>query len=195
MKPSKFVSLLVIGLMLTVAASGCRKKPVAITPITKSGITGTQPGDLEGGKPFDANAKSATDIEGKPLPAPGTFDDWSRDAEMFKQDMVFFAYDSSAVRTGERSKVAKVAEYLKANPEKAVEVDGHCDERGTEEYNRALGERRALAVRAELISLGCNGDMIPTKSFGKDRPIEPLHSEAAWSKNRRAEFIVLTKPK
>lgn len=196
MKLSKFVSLLVLGAIVMAASTGCRKKPVGITPIrTGSGITGTQPGDIDGTKPItDGDGSNKTDIEGKPLPAAGKFDGWSQDAEMFKQDMVFFAYDSSAVRPGEKSKVAKVADYMKANSEKGLEVDGHCDERGTEEYNRALGERRALAVRAELINLGVNADMITTKSFGKDRPIEPLHAESAYSKNRRAEFIVLTKP-
>ena len=194
MKLSKFVSLLAIGLVLATAASGCRKKPVGITPI-KGGMTGN-PVDIESGKPItEGTGTEVKTSEGLPLPTPGEFDTWTKDAEMFKQDMVFFAYDSSAVRPGEKSKVAKVAEYMKANPSNALEVDGHCDERGTEEYNRALGERRALAVREELARLGANPSRIITKSFGKDRPIEPLHSEAAWSKNRRAEFILLTAPK
>src|SRR5512133_322861 len=195
MKLSKFVSLLVIGLMLTVAASGCRKKPVGITPI-KGGVTGVNPEDMKGGEALKNGEGTTTQGENVPTPLvdPSKFANYRQDAEMFKQDMVFFAYDSSAVRTGEKSKVTKVAEYMKAHPTNALEVDGHCDERGTEEYNRSLGERRALSVRSELIQLGVSGDMIVTKTFGKDRPIEPLHAESAWSKNRRAEFIVLTPP-
>jgi peptidoglycan-associated lipoprotein len=90
--------------------------------------------------------------------------------------------------------VTAVADHLKANATAAVEVDGHCDERGTEEYNRALGERRALAVREELILMGVDGQRVVTKSFGEDRPIDPGHDESAWKKNRRAEFILLTPP-
>ena len=108
---------------------------------------------------------------------------------------MFFAYDSSVIRASEKSKIAKVADYLKSNAGHALEVGGHCDERGTEEYNRSLGERRALAARDELIRLGVDGSKIVTKSFGKDRPIEPLHSESAWSKNRRDEFVLLSPPK
>ena len=90
--------------------------------------------------------------------------------------------------------MAAVADYLKANSAKAVRVEGNCDERGTEEYNRSLGERRALAVREELIRLGIDPTRVDTISYGKDRPADPGHDEAAWSKNRRDDFIVLTKP-
>jgi peptidoglycan-associated lipoprotein len=83
---------------------------------------------------------------------------------------------------------------MKANAQNALEVDGHCDERGTEEYNRSLGERRALALREELIRLGVNGELIDTVTYGKDRPAEAGHDEAAWKKNRRGEFLVETPP-
>jgi peptidoglycan-associated lipoprotein len=91
--------------------------------------------------------------------------------------------------------VGTVADYLKANSAKAVRVEGNCDERGTEEYNRSLGERRALAVREELVRLGIDPTRVDTKTWGKDNPAnDPGHDEAAWKKNRRDEFIVLTKP-
>jgi peptidoglycan-associated lipoprotein len=83
---------------------------------------------------------------------------------------------------------------MKANQAKAVLVEGNCDERGTEEYNRSLGERRALAVREELIRLGIPPTDVDTISYGKDRPAEQGHDEAAWKKNRRDDFIVLTAP-
>ena len=198
MKLSKFVSLLLVALIAMVAASGCKKKPVGITPI-RGGMTGSNPSDPNAGQPLDATQGQGVDQ--KPVDGgiaqvnPDEFEKWTKDAEIFKEDMVFFAYDSSVVRASEKSKVAKIADYMKAHPENALEVDGHCDERGTEEYNRALGERRALAVREELATLGANASRIVTKSFGKDRPLVPLASEAAWSKNRRAEFILLTQPK
>ena len=70
-------------------------------------------------------------------------------------------------------------------------VEGHCDERGTEEYNRSLGERRALALRELLVAAGVSADRVHTLSFGKDKPVETGHNEAAWSKNRRGEFILV----
>jgi peptidoglycan-associated lipoprotein len=83
-----------------------------------------------------------------------------------------------------------VAAYLKANPGKLV-VEGHCDERGTAEYNRALGERRAIAARNELVKLGVDTGRVSTISYGKDRPADPGHDETAWGKNRRCEFVVV----
>jgi peptidoglycan-associated lipoprotein len=107
---------------------------------------------------------------------------------------VYFDFDSSVLKTVEKPKVRAVADYLKANAANAVKVEGNCDERGTEEYNRSLGERRALAVREELIRLGIDPTRVDTISYGKDRPVDPGHDESAWRKNRRDDFVVLTPP-
>ena len=108
-------------------------------------------------------------------------------------DTVHFDYDSASVRSSERSKVEAVASFMKgAAPNVALLIEGHCDERGTEEYNRSLGERRALALREALISSGADGNRITTKSYGKDRKIDLGNSEASHAKNRRGEFVVLT---
>jgi peptidoglycan-associated lipoprotein len=119
---------------------------------------------------------------------------WAEDAQTLKTDTVYFDFDSSVLKAGEKPKVAAVADYLKANSAKALKVEGNCDERGTEEYNRSLGERRALAVREELIRLGIDPTRVDTISYGKDRPAEQGHDEAAWKMNRRDDFIVLTAP-
>ena len=103
---------------------------------------------------------------------------------------VYFDYDSARIRPSEDSKLQAVAAYLKSNPGKLV-VEGHCDERGTAEFNRALGERRALAAREELVKQGADGSRITTISYGSDRPADMGHDEAAWSKNRRCEFVVV----
>ena len=107
---------------------------------------------------------------------------------------VHFDFDKAVVKASDIPHVEAVATQLKSMAGKAVRIEGHCDERGTEEYNRSLGERRALAVREKLISLGVAADMIDTISFGEDRPAESGHNEAAWSKNRRGVFILLTPP-
>lgn len=106
------------------------------------------------------------------------------------KDRVFFGFDKSNL-SAEAVKVLKVqAEYLKANPEKQIVIEGHTDDRGTREYNLALGERRAVAVKNYLISRGVDADRIRVISYGKERPAMVGANEAAWSQNRRAVTLV-----
>ncbi|MBC8206507.1 MAG: OmpA family protein [Kiritimatiellales bacterium] len=105
-------------------------------------------------------------------------------------ESVLFAYDSSQVSATERSKIEAVAQHLKQNPAVAVIVEGHSDERGSREYNLALGERRALAVRSYLSGLGIEVERIQTKSMGEEKPASLEHNDSAWSQNRRGEFIL-----
>jgi peptidoglycan-associated lipoprotein len=119
---------------------------------------------------------------------PRNFDE---DRNQFREQTVYFDFDKSTIKASEQSKIQSVANYLKSEPRAMLNVEGHCDERGTAEYNRSLGERRALAVREYLISLGTIGERINTISFGEDKPADPGHDEAAWAKNRRGEFILL----
>ena len=91
----------------------------------------------------------------------------------------------------EKKKLEAVAAQLKADPTKAVKIEGHCDERGTEEYNRSLGERRALALREELIQLGIDSSRVETISYADNRPLVTDHAENGWRLNRRGEFVSL----
>lgn len=125
----------------------------------------------------------------------GSHQGWAEDPEMFKADTVHFDYDQSVVKASDKSKVAAVADYLKANSSSAVRIEGHCDERGTDEYNRALGERRALAIREELARLGVDPSRVDTISYGRDRRLDKGNTEAAHRKNRRGEFVLLTPPR
>ncbi|HWI59615.1 MAG TPA: OmpA family protein [Bacillota bacterium] len=204
MKLSKFTNLLVLGLVLTMAASGCRKKPGFVTPLP-AGMTKapTTPGPGEAITPGPAvpetatSGPSATDIEkqgGIPFGDQRGHPGWVQNRDQFKSDTVHFAFDSSVVQASDKPHVAAVADYLKANPAQAVLVEGHCDERGTEEYNRALGERRALAIRESLVSLGIDPTRVDTVSFGEDKPAVTGQGEAVWRQNRRGEFILLTPP-
>ena len=133
---------------------------------------------------------------GDPQPTPGSHDGWTPNGEIFKQDTVYFEFDSAAIKSSENAKIARVADYLKANnkPRTAVRVEGHCDERGTEEYNRSLGERRAIAVREALLGLGIDATRVETVSYGEDRPAAQGHDEPAYRQNRRGAFILLTEP-
>jgi len=115
------------------------------------------------------------------LPADG-------DRSMFPP--VYFAYDSSQVNPEEAGKCEKVASHLMKGKSNGVIVEGHADERGSREYNLALGERRALAVRDYLISLGVDPAIIQTKSYGEEMPDDMGHDENAWRKNRRVVFAI-----
>ena len=120
---------------------------------------------------------------------------WKVSADQpFKSETVYFDFDKSTVKPGEVTKIERVASGIKGLAGKGLRIEGHCDERGTEEYNRSLGERRALAVREALMRAGVDSNLIDTISYGEDRPVDPGHNEAAWSKNRRGEFIVIEPP-
>lgn len=103
---------------------------------------------------------------------------------------VNFDFDKSDIRPDAREILKKNADWMKANPKSKVQIEGHCDERGTNEYNLALGERRANAVKKYISSLGVEADRLYTISYGEELPIDPGHNEDAWSKNRRAHFLV-----
>ncbi len=106
---------------------------------------------------------------------------------------VFFAYDSDALDDTARSTMAANAEVLKKYSTWVITVEGHCDERGTAEYNLALGDRRALAVKNYLVSLGIPAERIGTVSYGSEFPFDPGHDEQAWAQNRRAHFMLTSK--
>jgi peptidoglycan-associated lipoprotein len=105
-----------------------------------------------------------------------------------KFETVLFAYDSFQVADAEAAKIVKVGEFMKSNADVKLTTDGHCDERGSAEYNMSLGEHRALAVRAYLVGLGIDAARIQTKSFGRETPVDARHCEEAWRQNRRVEF-------
>jgi peptidoglycan-associated lipoprotein len=101
-----------------------------------------------------------------------------------------FAFDSSALDGNAKTILGKNAEWLKANPNAKVEVEGHCDERGTNQYNMALGARRAQSAFDYLATLGVEKSRMSTVSYGEELPLENAHNEAAWAKNRRDHFNV-----
>lgn len=131
-----------------------------------------------------------------PQPVPNdsvtstSLDDLNRNSPL---KPVFFALDSSEIDSAGRTALDANAAVLKQSASWVVTVEGHCDERGTAEYNLALGERRAAAARAYLVSLGISADRLRTVSYGKEFPFDPGHDESAWSKNRRAHFVITAK--
>ena len=135
----------------------------------------------------------------KEAPAPGAVSPGTESAaagvavtdEKYSQfDDVRFDFDKYEVREDGRKTCQVVADYMKKHPQAKMQIEGHCDERGTAEYNMALGERRATAVMTYLVSLGVPKTALSTVSFGKEKPLDPGHDEGAWAKNRRAHFVL-----
>lgn len=110
--------------------------------------------------------------------------------EAFTNDDIYFEFDSASLLPVSQDMLSKKAGYMLAMSAISVTIEGHCDERGTDAYNMALGERRAEAAKAYLVNLGVNPSQIDTISYGEERPVDMGHDEAAWSKNRRAHFSI-----
>ena len=183
--------VVLIALSLTVAGCSRRRPPVAQpAPPPAAGPPATTaappppPVRVEDALPVPAEPVAEDSIGGRSL------DELNRNSP-FKP--VFFDLDSAELDDPGRAIVVGNAELLKKYSAWVITVEGHADERGTAEYNLALGERRAVAVKTYLISLGVAPDRVRTVSYGKEFPFDPGHSETAWAKNRRAHFVITSK--
>jgi len=110
--------------------------------------------------------------------------------QRFVNEDVYFEFDSSALTMSAQEVLKRKAEWLRDNPDRRVVIEGHCDERGTNEYNLALGDRRAASAKQFLSDLGVSTSRLSTISYGEERPVDPRHNEEAWAKNRRAHFVL-----
>ena len=110
--------------------------------------------------------------------------------EVVMQENIYFEFDKSILSEAARESLVKNGEWLRYNPDVAITIEGHCDERGTNDYNLALGDRRAESVKAFLIDLGIDASRLATITYGEERPAESGHGEAFWAKNRRAYFLI-----
>jgi peptidoglycan-associated lipoprotein len=197
MKRANFLNLLIASTMLVSVASGCKKQPKNIThiPANRQGTIGDgqlgQP--LTGrdtGLPLNQGGTLGTQLDPSAIADPMLNSD--EDRVTLAQQTVYFDFDRSAIKMSEQSKLEGVAAYMKNTPGVQLKIEGHCDERGTEEYNRSLGERRAIAAREFLIQKhAIESGRITTVSFGEDKPVSLEKTEEGYAKNRRAEFIIL----
>jgi peptidoglycan-associated lipoprotein len=192
MKPTTLPKLLTLAVVLSIAAIGCKKTPENPTAIP--GARTEKPTEPPPAPPIVPPEQAGGTNTLVPLGGREQHVGWIENGDIFKAYTVHFDFDSSMLKAGEKSKVEAVANQLKSNPTTAVRVEGNCDERGTEEYNRSLGERRALALREELIRLGIEPARVDTISYGEDRPVAQGHDESAWKQNRRGDFVQLTPP-
>ncbi len=198
MKMNRIIFPLVLALVATMSVTGCKKGQPKTTiipgprqaPIVDTGNQNTLPNS----QPFNDNQNVQSNDKqpgGGPLPDNWTPDMMLRDPAALAANTIHFAFDSAVIKQGEEANISAVASALSANMNDRLLIEGNCDERGTEEYNRALGERRALAAREALVKAGVDANRIRTISYGKDKPADPGHDAAAWAKNRRDDFILL----
>ena len=194
----KQVGLVLIALMAA-TSTGCKTKPKNITPIPGGNASVAGSGSLLGrdssGTVNGGGDVVTVDQSGNiGLSDLDEFENMLMDRDALATQTVYFELDRSEIHPDDLGKVEAVAGILAQDAQNKVLIEGHCDERGTEEYNRALGERRALSVRDALSGLGVSADRVRTMSYGEDRPADPGLNDAAYSRNRRGEFVLL-KPK
>jgi peptidoglycan-associated lipoprotein len=182
------VALMLITAALTVACG--EKKPPVARPMP---APGNDPG-------ANAPARPPEPVpEPTGVPPEPTVEDPLKVSDIDKINQnspftpVFFALDSIEIDAVGQQTLNANAAILKKYPEWVITIEGHADERGTAEYNLALGTRRAAAARDYLVSIGIPADRLRTVSYGKEFPFDPLHTESAWSKNRRAHFVLTSK--
>jgi peptidoglycan-associated lipoprotein len=185
--PRYLASLLVIALMVLVV--GCPKKPPPEAPKTTAPPVAEKPAPAvevpsEKERGFEETQEKPSSIE----------DQDSALAKLNAQKVlgaIYFEYDKSDLRAEALEQLKRNAEWLKANSGYRVRIEGNCDERGTVEYNLALGDRRAAAAKSYLVKSGIDGSRVETISYGEEHPVDPGHSEDAWKKNRRDDFVVI----
>lgn len=203
MKLANTFNLLALSAAIVVAGAGCRHTPTDVTKIpgiTRGHISnpGIGPESINPSPPVYPNpgfgpGVPSTTATGIAFTGPG-HQNWHEDPSALSAQTIHFDYDKSAIKSSEDDKLNAVATYLKEHQGQAVRIEGNCDERGTEEYNRSLGERRALAAREYLAGLGIDPTRIDTVTYGKDKPVDTGHDESAWARNRRDDFVVLSQP-
>jgi peptidoglycan-associated lipoprotein len=184
---SKKWILLGVAPILTLLMAGCSSVAMTDAASTDTAATAAPTAPAAATTAAPEATPASTSAQAAPAPAPAPVKQAESIADVAK--LIYFDYDSSAVKPEFRSVIEAHARFLQTNPTRTVTIAGHADERGGTEYNLALGQRRADALRQMLTLLGVNASQIETISYGKEKPAVRGSNEAAWSKNRRDEII------
>jgi peptidoglycan-associated lipoprotein len=189
------LTTLIVLVALTVSACSGKKPPVARPtppPPTAGGTPPPAPPPLPEPEPSLGSVPLEPSMRGADLADYNarSLDEINRESPL---EPVFYGYDSSEMTPENRAVLERNADVLRRYANWVVTIEGHCDDRGTAEYNLSLGERRAQSARAYLVSLGIPTDRLRTVSYGKEFPFDPGSNEEAWAKNRRAHFVVTSK--
>jgi peptidoglycan-associated lipoprotein len=194
MRRQKFFMTLVLAaiLLVFILPIGCAKKAVTKEEAVEKQAP-AQPTETakEKARERAAEEQLAREQAGEEAAAAEAAANAAREASQFED--IHFAFDRFDLRPDAREILDMHAKWLKAHPEYVVRIEGNCDDRGTVEYNLALGDRRAKTAMTYLVDLGINKARISTISYGKEQPLDPEHNEEAWAKNRRDHFVVTKK--
>ena len=178
-------------LILSIAAvmAGCAKKQIVRSDAAEGTVAARTAMPAEAAKPAGNQAISSNSAVNVPpkSPAEGAGIQVTEEVKSPFAD-IHFDFDKSFITDADRPDLQNIATYMKRHPEVQVRIEGNCDERGTAEYNMALGERRAESAKKYLTELGVPAGKISMISFGKEKPLDPGHNEEAWAKNRRDHF-------
>ena len=179
----RIMLLLVLGIFITACETTPEQEtaPEVVDKTDSTEMTGDAAADADAGS--EAQAFGAA---GDQASAPQQLDDPD---SLLSVRIIYFDYDSSTVLSQFEEIIKAHAAFLQSNPDVVTALEGHADERGSREYNLALGERRAQAVKKQLVVLGASPEQVRTVSYGEERPADPGHDEQAWSLNRRVEFV------
>ncbi len=188
----RYATALYLTVFLAMLLAGCGKKPPPVARPMPPPLA--EPGEPAPPAPPEPIAESTIippepGIEGDNI-GSRSLDELNRESPL---QPLFYEFDSAEISPKGQAALDTNAQLLKRYATWAVTIEGHCDERGTPEYNLALGERRAVAARTYLVSLGISPDRLRVVSYGKEFPFDPGHDETAWSKNRRAHFVITAK--
>jgi peptidoglycan-associated lipoprotein len=192
MKAARLLATIAMSAALIATVACGKKTPPVVRPMPPPATPAATAPSRPPAPPEPA--REPTSVPAEPVRedaiSSASLDDLNRNSPL---KPVFFELDSSELSAANQKALDENAALLKRYPSWAVTIEGHCDERGTAEYNLALGERRAIAARAYLVSLGISAERLRTVSYGKEFPFDPGHDEAAFAKNRRAHFVITAK--
>lgn len=189
--------LFMFGMLAFLGACSSGQRRVDATDVSRPVVTQTpsaEEREAEARRNAEAETLRKTDTERRAQlekAAVAETQKFRDEAQIFEMDPVYFDFDSSDIKPEFRPLLEQKAAWMKAYPAFIVRIEGHCDDRGTAEYNLALGEKRALRVTDYLVNLGVPAKRLSTISYGEERPAVRGQDEAAWAKNRRAEFRVM----
>jgi peptidoglycan-associated lipoprotein len=192
MKKSILYSAMLALAVVVMATTGCRHHPQGrVTPLP--GEQNPNVAEMNTQPVTMGSDTGVTTGQTPQIAENGAFnpDNWNQDRNALAANTVHFAFDSAVIRDSDQANLQAVAQALQSDVSANLLIEGNCDERGTEEYNRSLGERRADAAREALAGMNLDPNRIHTISYGKDKPVDPGHDAAAWTKNRNDTFVVL----
>ncbi|MCF6290268.1 MAG: peptidoglycan-associated lipoprotein Pal [Desulfobacterales bacterium] len=186
-KISRLALAVILALSVGLAVSGCSRKkvvseagPAAPAPVVVTPDSGDTGGMAATEEPLDSTGPAV-------LAGAQTILEGRTSAPLLP---VYFDFDKSNIRADQVERIKQNGAFLQSNPATAVRIEGNCDERGTNEYNAALGERRALSAKKYLVNLGVSAGRLTTISYGEERPLLHGHDELSWAQNRRADFVI-----